>query len=338
MQVNPYLFYNGNCEEALKYYQKVLGAQIEATMPYGDGPADMPVPADWKTKIMHSRITIDGEVLMASDATPGDYHQPQGFSVALAIEDPAEAERRFNALAEGGTVRMPFGKTFFSNGFRHVRRQVRHSLDGELPEGRYVSRVTSLVGWAKRSVPTIHEPTIGKMVGTARVRLCPPYEALPAPRIDRRQFAPAQQQQPRGQSAAAGDPVPHRRRIGFLHLARGFRFRIHPAAAVDRARGVKSQHRAAGHADPLFRYRHQQQRAGRQAWPVDHHPLAGLAHPIEQLKKRSDLSAGARKNANLGPRGQDRREQRGGDNDYFDDRHSHARLLRQTNCPCAQLR
>ena len=116
MQVNPYLFYDGNCEEALKYYQTALGAQIEATMPYGDGPADMPVPADWKTKIMHARITVDGEVMMASDAMPGDYHQPQGFSVALAVEDPADAERRFKALAEGGTVRMPFGKTFFSNG------------------------------------------------------------------------------------------------------------------------------------------------------------------------------------------------------------------------------
>ena len=54
MQVNPYLFFNGNCEEALNYYQKALGAQIEAKMPYGDGPAEMPIPADWKTKIMHS--------------------------------------------------------------------------------------------------------------------------------------------------------------------------------------------------------------------------------------------------------------------------------------------
>ena len=117
MQVNPYLFFNGNCEEALNYYQKALGARIEARMPYGDGPADMPVPADWKSKIMHARITIDGEVLMASDATPGDYKAPQGFSVALAVEDPADAERRFKALAEGGTVRMPFGPTFFSNGF-----------------------------------------------------------------------------------------------------------------------------------------------------------------------------------------------------------------------------
>ena len=120
MQVNPYLFFNGNCEEALKYYQKALGAQIEAMMPYGDGPAEMPIPADWKTKIMHSRITIDGEVLMASDATPGDYHQPQGFSVALAIENPAEAERRFNALAEGGQVNLPLSETFFAKSFGMV--------------------------------------------------------------------------------------------------------------------------------------------------------------------------------------------------------------------------
>ena len=151
MQINPYLFYNGNCEEALKYYQKVLGAQIGVMFPYEGGPPDMPVPPEWKKKLMHASITIDGEVLMASDAPPGDYHQPQGFSVSLQVEDPADAERRFNALAEGGTVRMPFGKTFFSNGFRHVRRQVRHSLDGELPEGRHVARrLVAIVGWAKR--------------------------------------------------------------------------------------------------------------------------------------------------------------------------------------------
>lgn len=117
MQVNPYLFFNGNCEDALNYYQEVLGARIEAKMPYGDGPADMPIPAEFKTRIMHAQITIDGEVLMASDALPGNFHQPQGFAVSLQVEDPAAAERRFKALAEGGTVRMPFGKTFFSNGF-----------------------------------------------------------------------------------------------------------------------------------------------------------------------------------------------------------------------------
>jgi PhnB protein len=118
MQVNPYLFFNGNCEAALKFYQKVLGARIEDMLTYETGPADMPpVPPEWKNKILHSRISIDGEVIMASDAFPGNFHQPQGFSVALQVEDPADAERRFKALAEGGAITMPFAKTFFSRGF-----------------------------------------------------------------------------------------------------------------------------------------------------------------------------------------------------------------------------
>jgi PhnB protein len=117
MQVNPYLFYNGNCEAALKFYEKVLGAKIEAMLTYEGGPADMPIPPDYKKKIMHAKISIDDEVIMASDAPPGNFHPPQGFSVSLQVEDPADAERRFKALSEGGKVNMPFGKTFFSKGF-----------------------------------------------------------------------------------------------------------------------------------------------------------------------------------------------------------------------------
>ncbi len=132
MQINPYLFYNGNCEEALKYYQKVLGAQIGAMFPYGDGPPDMPVPPDWKNKLMHASITIDGEVLMASDATPGDYHQPQGFSVSLQVEDPADAERRFNATGRRRHGADAVRQDLLLQRLRHVRRQVRHSLDGRI--------------------------------------------------------------------------------------------------------------------------------------------------------------------------------------------------------------
>jgi len=117
MQVNPYLFYDGNCEEELKYYQKVLGARIEAMLTYEVGPAEMPIPEDYNKKIMHARLTIDGEVLMASDAAPGHFQKPQGYAVSLQVEDPTDAERRFKALADGGSVNMPFGKTFFSKGF-----------------------------------------------------------------------------------------------------------------------------------------------------------------------------------------------------------------------------
>ena len=101
MQVNPYLTFNGNCADALKFYQKVLGAQIEASFPFGEGPPEMKVPAEWKDKIMHAKITIDGEIIMASDAPPGHFQQPQGFSVSLQVEDAADAERRFKALSEG---------------------------------------------------------------------------------------------------------------------------------------------------------------------------------------------------------------------------------------------
>ena len=95
MQVNPYLIYDGNCNEALKFYQKVLGARIEATHRYGEGPPEMQVAPEHKDRIMHARLTIDGEVLMASDAYPGNFQKPQGFSVSLQVEDPADAERRF---------------------------------------------------------------------------------------------------------------------------------------------------------------------------------------------------------------------------------------------------
>ena len=138
MQVNPYLFYNGNCEAAFRHYEKVLGAKVEMMLTHEGAPESMPTPPEWKKKIMHARISIDGEALMASDAPPGHFRPQQGFSVSLTVADPADAERRFKALSEGGSVNMPFGKTFFSRGVRHVRRSVRHSLDGQLPDGTMI--------------------------------------------------------------------------------------------------------------------------------------------------------------------------------------------------------
>ena len=107
MQVNPYLFYNGNCEAAFKFYEKALGARIEAMLTYEGGPDEMQIPPDYKKKVMHAKMTIDGEVIMASDAPPGHFHPPQGFSVSLQVEDPADAERRFKALSEGGRSTCP---------------------------------------------------------------------------------------------------------------------------------------------------------------------------------------------------------------------------------------
>lgn len=115
MQSNPYLMFNGQCEAAFKFYEKVLGGKIEAMIPHEGSPAANSVPADWGKKIMHARLSIGGKVfLMASDAPP-QYSEPmKGFQVNISVDDPAEADRVFNALAEGGTVRMPIQKTFWA--------------------------------------------------------------------------------------------------------------------------------------------------------------------------------------------------------------------------------
>jgi PhnB protein len=117
MQINPYLFYNSNCEAALKFYEKVLGAKIEMMLRNEDAPESMPSPPERKKMIMHARISINGEILMASDAPPDHFQKPQGFAVSLALSDLADAERKFKALSEGGSTGMPFGKTFFAKGF-----------------------------------------------------------------------------------------------------------------------------------------------------------------------------------------------------------------------------
>jgi PhnB protein len=117
MQVNPYLFFNGQCEEAFKFYEKLLNGKILAMMPHEGSPAENSVSADWRKKIIHARMMVGEQTLMGSDAPPPHQEKPQGFSVNLSFSDPAEAKRIFEALAEGGTVKMPFSETFWAKGF-----------------------------------------------------------------------------------------------------------------------------------------------------------------------------------------------------------------------------
>jgi PhnB protein len=117
MQLCPYLFFNGDCEAAFKFYEQVLGGKIEGMTRHAGSPAEQHVPAEWRDKILHARMTVGDSVLLASDAPPGSFEQPKGFSVSILLKDPAEAERIFNALAENGTVQMAFAKTFWSPGF-----------------------------------------------------------------------------------------------------------------------------------------------------------------------------------------------------------------------------
>jgi PhnB protein len=117
MQMNPYLFFSGNCEAAFKFYEKALGGKIEAMLPHEGTPAAEHVPAEWRSKIMHARLVVGPLVLMGSDAPPQFQKPMQGFSVSLGIDKPAEAERVFKALSESGTVTMPLEKTFWAERF-----------------------------------------------------------------------------------------------------------------------------------------------------------------------------------------------------------------------------
>jgi PhnB protein len=115
--LNPYLVFNGNCEAAFRFYEKVLGGKIEAMLPHEGTPAAEHVPPEWRNKIMHARLSVGDKVLMGSDAPPDHYEAMKGFSVTLGIDRPAEAERIFHALAEKGTVRLPIQKTFWAARF-----------------------------------------------------------------------------------------------------------------------------------------------------------------------------------------------------------------------------
>jgi PhnB protein len=117
MELNAYLLFDGNCEAAFRRYERVLGGRIEALLTYEGSPAAGQVPPHWQKKILHVRLTVGDEALMGSDTPPGRYEPMKGFSVTISVQEPQEAERIFNALAEDGTVRMPIGETFWARRF-----------------------------------------------------------------------------------------------------------------------------------------------------------------------------------------------------------------------------
>ena len=117
MQLNPYLNFNGQCEEAFKVYEKCLNGKIEFIMTQEESPMADKTPPEWKKKIMHATLRFGEQVIMGADAPPKYYQQPQGFSVSISLNDPAEAERIFKELSAGGSVRMPLEKTFWAERF-----------------------------------------------------------------------------------------------------------------------------------------------------------------------------------------------------------------------------
>ena len=116
MQLIPYLNFDGRCAEAFHFYHDCLGGTVEVAT-FGDSPMAGDVPAEWQDRVMHARLSVDGALLMGSDSPPGDHRTPSGIHVSVHPDTVADAERIFAALAEGGSVTMPFAETFWSPGF-----------------------------------------------------------------------------------------------------------------------------------------------------------------------------------------------------------------------------
>lgn len=118
-QIDAYLMFDGNCAEAMKFYERTLGAKLEMMMTYAEAPPnEMPVPAASAGKIMHASLEVGGRRLMASDYPADRPAKPmQGFSLSLSYPSVKEAAPVFDALSAGGTVTMPLAKTFWAEGF-----------------------------------------------------------------------------------------------------------------------------------------------------------------------------------------------------------------------------
>jgi PhnB protein len=120
MNVQAYLMFNGRTEEAIEFYRKAVGAEVNMLMRFKEAPEQPPpgmIPEGWGDKVMHSSFKVGDAELMASDGCQAGGAAFSGISLALTVKTEEEAERAFNALSEGGQVTMPLAKTFFSPRF-----------------------------------------------------------------------------------------------------------------------------------------------------------------------------------------------------------------------------
>lgn len=117
LQLDTYLFFDGTCAEAMRFYERVLGGEL-MLMKNSEAPAEARGPGGDPNRIMHARLRLDGRTLMASDwPTDRPYEGMKGFSLSLICPTVPDARRAFDALSEGGKVTMPFGKTFWAEAF-----------------------------------------------------------------------------------------------------------------------------------------------------------------------------------------------------------------------------
>ncbi len=116
-QLNTYLFFDGTCADAMRFYERTLGGKL-SLMTHADSPMAAQTPAGSADRILHARLDFDGGMLMASDSMVGQPHEGmKGFSLSLIYPTAAEGRRMFDALAQGGQVTMPMQKTFWAEGF-----------------------------------------------------------------------------------------------------------------------------------------------------------------------------------------------------------------------------
>ena len=123
MQVQPYLFFDGRCEEALEFYRAALGAEVTMLMRYKDSPEPAKpgmLPPGAEAKVLHASFRVGQTTVLASDGHCAGRPSFQGFALSITVPDDGAAARVFVALAEGGQVQMPLSKTFFSSNFGMV--------------------------------------------------------------------------------------------------------------------------------------------------------------------------------------------------------------------------
>jgi PhnB protein len=120
MHVQPYLFFDGRCEEALAFYREALGAEVTMLMRFKESPEPPQMPSVQGEKVMHAAFRVGDTLIMASDGYCAGKPDLRGFSLSLTVPDEASADRAFARLAEGGEVRMPLAGTFFSPRFGMV--------------------------------------------------------------------------------------------------------------------------------------------------------------------------------------------------------------------------
>lgn len=117
MPIQPYLAFNGRCEEAIEFYRKALGAEVNMMLRFKQSPDQSMISPENAEKIMHADLKIGDGVVLMSDGMCTGTTKFEGIALSFTVDDEGEAERRFNALADGGEVRMPLAKTFFSPRF-----------------------------------------------------------------------------------------------------------------------------------------------------------------------------------------------------------------------------